>query len=136
MTVSHAEDADAAATGPQEQRHHGQCHCGAVRFSFLARLDRAVRCNCSYCVRKSALHHRVTADRFELSDDRNALRMYHFGTHQARHFFCGVCGIHTHCHPRSAPEQVNVNLHCVPDIEALLPALSVATFDGRSWSPV
>ena len=113
--------------------HTGRCHCGAIRFEFSSDHRGAVRCNCSYCVRKAALHHRVMADAFVLSAGTDALAEYRFGTGLARHHFCRVCGIHTHCHPRSAPEQVNVNLHCVDAPDALLSALELSDFDGRHW---
>lgn len=103
-----------------------------MAFEFLAGLDSAVSCNCSYCTRKAAMHLRVGADRFRLLQGEAALSLYRFGTLRARHHFCSHCGIHTHCRPRSAPEQVNVNLHCLED-PALRPA-TVRRFDGRSWS--
>jgi len=109
----------------------GRCHCGAVRFEFLLASSRGVICNCSYCARKAALHHRVPAADFRLFADGERLSLYQFGTMRARHLFCSTCGIHTHCHPRSAPAQINVNLHCV---DALRDApLDVSLHDGRSW---
>lgn len=111
--------------------HEGVCHCGAVKFRFFGNISRAVFCNCSYCVRKSAMHFRVSATSFELMHGIDNLNRYQFGTRRAIHFFCRICGIHTHCHPRSAPEKVNINLHCVEadqrqDIE-------ISYFEGRAW---
>ena len=113
------------------QWQQGRCHCGQVRFEFLSSVDSAVECNCSYCVRKAALHHRVTADRFRITEGETSLAQYRFGSLRAAHFFCTTCGIHTHCHPRSAPEQVNVNLNCAA--ETLARPAKVRQFDGRSW---
>lgn len=115
-------------------RHTARCHCGAVRFAFASDIERGTRCNCSYCLRKGALHHRVTNGSFELLGGEDSLRLYQFGTFRARHYFCGVCGIHTHCNPRSAPHQVNVNLHCVEGVDALLSSITLADFDGRNWA--
>jgi len=114
--------------------HAGQCHCGAVRFDFSSDLGKAVQCNCSYCTRKAALHHRVMADRFILRSGESALSAYRFGTRRATHFFCRHCGIHTHCHPRSAPAQINVNLHCVDEVATLGAAIDVSMYDGRAWA--
>lgn len=115
------------------QWHSGRCHCGVIRFEFSSDIVKGVQCNCSYCTRKAALHHRVAAERFVLQSGRDALSTYRFGTRRAAHFFCRHCGIHTHCHPRSAPEQVNVNLHCVDEVAAMAPAIEISTYDGRSW---
>ena len=113
--------------------HRGQCHCGLVQFEFRSSVSRAVRCNCSYCVRKAALHHRVTAENFALLAGENQLTAYRFGTLSASHYFCRCCGIHTHCNPRSAPQEVNVNLHCVEEGTALEPLIEISAYDGRSW---
>ena len=111
--------------------HAAGCHCGRVRFEFCASLAAGVACNCSYCIRKAALHHRVTEADFRLLEGADALSEYRFGSRRARHFFCSNYGIHTHCRPRSAPEQINVNLNCLAD-RALRPT-EVRAFDGLSW---
>ncbi|WP_209502141.1 GFA family protein [Variovorax sp. 1763] len=122
-------EAAPAEAGAWQQGH---CHCGAVRFEFLLASHQGVSCNCSYCVRKAALHHRVPAGNFRLLAGAQQLSSYRFGTMRARHLFCSMCGIHTHCHPRSAPEEVNVNLHCV---DALLDAhIELSLHDGRGWA--
>jgi len=118
---------------PRLAWHSGQCHCGAVRFDFSSDLVRGVRCNCSYCVRKASLHHRVKAEFFILKSGADELSVYRFGTLRANHYFCRHCGIHTHCNPRSAPEQVNVNLNCVDQVAMMIPAIEVSAYDGRSW---
>lgn len=112
----------------------GRCHCGAVRFEFVLASHKGVSCNCSYCVRKAALHHRVPAGSFRLLAGAEQLSSYRFGTMRARHFFCRTCGIHTHCHPRSAPDEVNVNLHCVDALRDVHIELSL--YDGRGWAAV
>ena len=117
---------------PASAWQQGQCHCGAVRFEFLLASLKGVRCNCSYCVRKAALHHRVPAQSFRLLAGAEQLSTYQFGTMRARHLFCRQCGIHTHCHPRSAPEQINVNLHCVDAVRDA--PIDVSLHDGRSWA--
>jgi hypothetical protein len=103
-----------------------------VRFEFHLASLKGVSCNCSYCVRKAALHHRVSAENFRLLAGGAQLSSYQFGTTRARHLFCRTCGIHTHCHPRSAPEQINVNLHCVDAVQHA--PIEVSFHDGRSWT--
>lgn len=118
-------------TGGAHAWQQGWCHCGAVRFEFLLASLKGVSCNCSYCVRKAALHHRVPAKHFRLLSGAERLSSYQFGTGRAHHLFCKTCGIHTHCHPRSAPEQVNVNLHCVDAVQDA--RVEVSLHDGRGW---
>ncbi|WP_237022523.1 GFA family protein [Herbaspirillum frisingense] len=119
---------------PGLRMHHASCHCGAVRFRFLSHIEEVVQCNCSYCLRKAALHHRVDAQRFTLVEGAAMLTRYRFGTLRATHFFCRLCGTPTHCHPRSAPAQINVNVRCVDDACLWLAVLPVRHHDGRAWS--
>ena len=121
---------------PEEslRTYRGACHCGLVEFEFRAVVRMAVECNCSYCRRKAALHHRVAGESFALLKGADALATYQFGTHRARHQFCRVCGSHTHCHPRSAPDQVNVNLRCVDELDPPEQHVSISQYDGRSWN--
>jgi len=128
-----------SSTDPRDQQpdngtwHHAQCHCGSLVVSFRSKVQSAVRCNCSYCVRKAALHHRVPASCFRFVLGASEAGEYQFGTKRARHIFCRKCGVHTHCHPRSAPLEINVNLRCVDSYEAIWPELTVTAFDGRAW---
>lgn len=41
------------------------------------------------------------------------LRLYSFGTHTAKHYFCGQCGIHTHHQRRSNPNHAGINAACL-----------------------
>ncbi len=116
------------------KRYTGSCHCGAVRFEIVAQLDRAVRCTCSICRKKGALHHRVPPDRFRLVKGEEDLVLYRFNTATARHYFCRHCGIHPFAHPRRAPtEDWLVNLWCLDDFDPEAAALEIEIFDGRNW---
>lgn len=126
-------DVEEQRTAPGLRLHQASCHCGAVRFRFLSHIEEVVQCNCSYCVRKGALHHRIDARHFELLAGARALNLYRFGTLRATHFFCRLCGTHTHCHPRSAPAQINVNVRCVEDVHLWLATVRVRDHDGRAW---
>ncbi|MGI4814804.1 MAG: GFA family protein [Janthinobacterium lividum] len=116
-----------------EPEWQGACHCGAVSFRFTASVSSYVACNCTYCRRKAAAHLRVSPDRFAIVEGRAALQCYRFGTRQAAHFFCSTCGVHTHCHPRSEPRQVNVNLRCVDALQEALEGLPARNHDGLNW---
>ena len=93
----------------------GSCHCGAVRFEVRLAdgLETARRCDCSYCSARGAVA--VTAMREDLTVTEGAdrLTLYQFGTRTAEHYFCSVCGIHTHHRRRSNPDELGVNVACL-----------------------
>ncbi|MEM7434473.1 MAG: GFA family protein [Myxococcota bacterium] len=109
----------------------GGCHCGAVRFRVSFSALRAVRCNCSICEMKGFLHLIVPEACFELLSGKEALATYTFGTHTAKHHFCKRCGIHSFYRPRSHPKHIDVNVHCLDDLDA--DQFEVSAFDGQHW---
>ena len=111
--------------------HRGGCHCGAVRFEVKGALRRVLDCNCSICSKVGFLHWIVPRADFALLRGGAALTTYTFGTHVARHTFCGRCGVKAFYTPRSHPDSVSVNARCLDGVE--LAALEVQPFDGRNW---
>lgn len=109
----------------------GGCHCGAVRFS--VRLDglQAIRCNCSICAMKGLLHHIIPPDRFRLESGDSSLSTYRFNTRIAEHRFCKRCGVQPFYRPRSHPDMIDVNLHCLDG--GLPEGLEIRNFDGKNW---
>lgn len=93
----------------------GACHCGAVRFDvkLLGGLESATRCNCSYCRMRGAVALTANAADLKVRKGFETLRLYSFGTHTAKHYFCGTCGIYTHHQRRSNPKHVGVNAACL-----------------------
>lgn len=114
-------------------RYHGSCHCGRVRFEIDAVIDKLTRCNCSICLKKGILHHRVPPERFRLVAGGESLGTYQFGTMVAKHNFCTVCGIHTFTRPRAAPELYTVNVRCLDDYDLEMEKPEIVEFDGRNW---
>ena len=49
--------------------------------------------------------------------DETELREYTFNTHTAKHYFCSICGIHTHNRPRINPKIFGINVACVEGID-------------------
>jgi hypothetical protein len=109
----------------------GGCHCGRVRFTVTADLDRVTVCNCSICSKKGFLHLIVPPEQFELVSGKDDLTTYTFNTGVAKHTFCKHCGIHAFYVPRSDPDKIDVNARCLDDID--LASLSLKYFDGKNW---
>jgi len=109
----------------------GGCHCGRVRFRVRTHSLRALDCNCSICTKKGFLHLIVAKDAFEIVSGEDALTTYRFNTGVAKHTFCRLCGVHPFYTPRSHPDGVDVNVHC---LDGDAPArFVVEPFDGSRW---
>ncbi|MFP4598944.1 MAG: GFA family protein [Persicimonas sp.] len=113
--------------------HTGGCHCGRVCFEVRADLERAeiLDCNCTICTKKGFLHLIVAPERFRLTSGGEALAEYRFNTKQAVHRFCKTCGIHPFYTPRSHPDDVDVNVRALDDVD--ISRLEIKPFDGRNW---
>lgn len=113
------------------KHYEGGCHCGAIRFRVWIENPKAIDCNCSICRKKGFLHVIVPKADFELLKGGDRLSIYTFNTHQARHTFCQICGIHSFYYPRSHPDGVDINLRCLDD--DVLNTFKLETFDGQNW---
>jgi hypothetical protein len=111
--------------------HRGGCHCGRVRFEVdaPARIA-AIQCNCSICRMTGFLHLIVPAQRFRLLHGAGFLSEYTFNTGVAKHRFCGVCGVKSFYVPRSNPDGIDVNVHCLDP--STIEAIDVAPFDDAN----
>jgi hypothetical protein len=118
-------------TEAMTQTYEGGCHCGRVRFRVTGELSRVTACNCSICTKKGFLHLIVSSDAFDLLCGKDVLTTYRFNTGTALHTFCTTCGIHPFYTPRSDPDKVDVNVHCLDGVD--LAALKPHMFDGRNW---
>lgn len=110
----------------------GGCHCGSVRFQVLIDRWRAEDCNCSICRKKGFLHLIIPPENFQLLQGANSLTSYSFNTKIAQHTFCSVCGIHAFYRPRSHPNMIDVNLHCLD--RDITDKFTIRPFDGQNWS--
>ncbi len=115
------------------RQYHGSCHCGHVKFTVETIIDKVVSCNCSICSKKGVLHHRVAPSQFKLLEGSEYLSLYQFGSKEARHLFCKVCGIHAFSHPRAAPDMVSINVRALDDFDLQGASYEVIEFDGRNW---
>ncbi|MEM9923797.1 MAG: GFA family protein [Cyanobacteria bacterium P01_D01_bin.50] len=111
--------------------YEGGCHCGEVRFRVLVGDRKLLKCNCSICTKKGFLHLIVPQDNFNLLKGEDNLTTYTFNTGVAKHKFCRHCGIHSFYTPRSHPDCVSVNVHCLDD--DVISQFEIVPFDGRNW---
>tara|TARA_B100001093_G_scaffold491410_1_gene531426 strand:- start:1738 stop:2100 length:363 start_codon:yes stop_codon:yes gene_type:complete len=96
-----------------------KCHCGAIEANIkgLENSKKFIRCNCSLCKRKGAVMSMVKNEDFTITKGEEKLNLYQFHTKVAKHYFCSICGIYTHHHPRSNPAMTVFNLGCLDDID-------------------
>jgi len=116
--------------------HKSSCHCGAVELEL--KLPNAIvnprRCNCSICRRKGAMVASVLLDELTVVKGDDKLMLYQFGSSEAKHYFCSVCGIYTHHQRRSNPNHFGINLGCLDGVEPHLIG-DVTTHDGANNHP-
>ena len=95
--------------------YEGRCHCGAVRFEaeLIGGLGCPERCNCSYCQKRGSVTLKAEAASLKVVKGFDVLRVYTFGSHSTKHFFCARCGVHTHHEMRTNARTVAVNAACL-----------------------
>ena len=54
---------------------------------------------------------------FKLTKGEEFLKLYQFNTNTAQHYFCSICGIHTHNRPRINPKIYGVNIACIEGVK-------------------
>jgi len=112
--------------------YEGQCHCGAVKFSFDSDpIESGLRCNCSICIRKGAVMSAdvIAEEDLTIEAEEGALGLYRFGEETAKHYFCKRCGIYPFHETARFPGKLRVNLGCIDTLDPL--AMEVAVFDGK-----
>lgn len=112
-------------------RFEGGCHCGAVRFQVDVEDMLAFDCNCSMCAKMGYRHVIVPPERFAILKGQDAISVYTFNTHVAKHMFCKTCGVHPFYRPRSHPDKWDVNALCLDGGAAA--GFRVEPFDGQNW---
>lgn len=99
----------------ESQTYHGQCHCGAVRYSATTDLASLGDCNCSRCRRLGWVMQSVPADQFTLESGADNLTTYRFNTENIEHLFCKSCGIESFARGSDGKgnEMVMINVNCL-----------------------
>ena len=95
------------------------CHCGAVEaeVNVPEKFEKVMRCNCSICKRKGYIIGVAGPKDFQITKGENLLKLYQFHSNTAKHYFCTVCGIHTHNRPRIDPKIYGINIACIEGIK-------------------
>lgn len=111
--------------------YQGSCHCQAITFELEApEVIEADYCNCSVCSKSGYLHLIVPKSRFKLLSGQESTSTYTFGSGIAKHIFCKVCGVKPFYIPRSNPDGVDVNVHC---LDTKPTSVNITNFDGQNW---
>ncbi len=112
-------------------KYRGSCHCGAVQFEVEASEEIMCQvCNCSICSKSGYIHLIVPISKFNLLKGEGHITTYTFGTGEAKHKFCDVCGIKSFYIPRSNPDGIDVNVSCLdPQPRKIVKE----DFDGNHW---
>ncbi len=114
------------------ERHEGGCHCGTVRFAVDLPQDPTIRrCNCTICAMKGVVMLDVPLAALEITRGEDALTLYTFGSGEAKHRFCSVCGIHPFHQTRSDPDKYGINVACI-DGMTIYDFEEVPVFDGQN----
>jgi len=112
-------------------KHKGSCHCQAIQFEVEApQVIEADLCNCSICKKSGFLHLIVPKRHFTLLKGEEAITSYTFNTGVAKHTFCKYCGVKPFYIPRSNPDGIDINVHCLDgdDLD-----IRITEFDGQNW---
>lgn len=118
----------------ESKTYHGQCHCGAVRYSATTDLSSVSDCNCSRCRRLGWVMQSLPADDFTLESGEDNLAVYHFSTETIDHLFCKTCGIESFARGSDGKgrELVMINVACLEPAVTIDPN-AIKHWDGANW---
>lgn len=112
-------------------KHTGGCHCGKVKYEVEMKLENALSCNCSICLKRGTLLDFVPETSFKLLAGDGEFKDYQFNKKKIHHLFCKTCGILSFS-KAAAPDgtqMVAVNLRCIDGID--LSKLKIQNYDGK-----
>lgn len=110
----------------------GGCHCGAVTFTIESpKKADMIDCNCSICSASGYIHHFIAHEKFTLLSGKDMLTSYRFGSKEAEHLFCKICGVKSFYQPKSHPDKYSVNFRILDAGHGI--TATIKPFDGRNW---
>ena len=111
---------------------NGACHCGVVTFKVENPPLEAIRCNCSYCVRRGWFTGYATVEEFKITSGEDSLSSYEFGERTGTNYFCSRCGIHTHLYGSYKGDSgYAYSIACLENLD--IDSLPIKKVDGRSF---
>ena len=109
------------------------CHCGSIRLNIVLDkpISKIIRCNCSICSKSKGFGMLcVPKDKVTVVEGFQSVTEYVFNTNEAVHFFCIICGTHTHHNSRNSPGKICVNVACIDDFNIADYREVIEKFDG------
>lgn len=114
--------------------HRASCHCGAVvlEIHLPQGLPTPHHCGCSFCKRKGSSGVTIASSSLRIVQGEESLTTYKFGQEIAEHFFCRICGIHTHHRRGTNPAEFGFNVGCLEGVNPF-DLENVSVEDGGRW---
>lgn len=109
-------------------KYIGSCHCQQVKFECELNLEQPTMCNCSYCLKRNAVHH--ATGEIKILTGEEAFKCYQFSTMKVKHNFCQHCGIFIFLVAPALPAPYYVNLCTLENCD--WQSLPMQYFDGAS----
>ena len=112
---------------------YASCHCGSIRLNIDLEgpLLEIVRCNCSICSKSKGFGMIcVPQENLTVVEGFESVTEYIFNTTEAPHFFCIICGTHTHHKSRNNPDKICINVACIDDFNIADYKGDIKQFDG------
>lgn len=111
----------------------GSCHCGAVKFTVDADIEKIMECNCSHCARKGFLLSFVPAENVTIESGEDNLTEYRFNKKHIAHLFCKTCGVQAFGRGERPDGSTTyaINVRTIPDLDVT--ALTIENVDGKSY---
>ncbi|CAI7631603.1 unnamed protein product [Penicillium crustosum] len=120
----------------ESSSHSGNCHCGAVRFTFTISPPLheypTNSCNCSICTKNGYLLVYPFTKDFTIERGEDVLKDYRFVEGKVKHQFCRECGSSCFIRPpeHGPPQIIAVNVRLLQDVD--IAKLILNKVDGKS----
>ncbi|KAK0101969.1 hypothetical protein ONS95_001222 [Cadophora gregata] len=121
---------------PELKTYHGNCHCGAFKFSVkIPELKGAMTCNCSMCLKKGTWWVMVGPGNLSIEKGEDTLKSYEFGNCTMDHKFCPTCGTGVYAKVKKSPAGVDIGLNVRTLRDVDLWSLEITKMDGAALEP-
>ncbi|KAJ7034453.1 Mss4-like protein [Mycena alexandri] len=122
----------------QLAQYHGNCHCGAFKFTLKTpELKEVYACNCSSCSKKGylwTLPAKIEDFAVVNGDETATLSIYECGKRTSAHKFCPTCGTAVMVRMHSAENPIGINLRALSDLD--LDSLPVLMNEAANLEPL